>query len=178
MVSFGFPAHHVLSCCFGVVRAWWVLFVACVTCVIVGNVASVCPTVIIIVERFYVFGVNELSGGDMPPPWLLLLSSAGVVYCISWVSTVSVFASVAAVAFSFPICSVVTTFNFLSASIVISPDLVLALHLLLWLKRHLICCWWYTIDVPGYDQSCTTSNISNSVSTTTTDAEPAPKLEK
>ena len=35
-----------------------------------------------------------------------------------------------------------------------------------------------TNDVPGYDQSCTASNISNAVSNTTTDAEPAPKLEK
>ena len=47
----------------------WVLFVACPTCVIIGNVASVCPTVIIIVERFYVFGVDEFSGGEMPHPW-------------------------------------------------------------------------------------------------------------
>ena len=35
-----------------------------------------------------------------------------------------------------------------------------------------------TNDVPGYDQSHTSTNISNSVSNTTTDAEPAPKLEK
>ena len=69
MIYFGFPAHHVLSCCVGVVHARWVLFVACPTCVIIGNVASVCPTVIIIVERFYVLRVDELSGGEMPPPW-------------------------------------------------------------------------------------------------------------
>ena len=31
--------------------------------------------------------------------------------------------------------------------------------------------------MPGHDQSRTASNISNAVSTTTTDAEPAPKLE-
>ena len=68
----------------------WVLFVACLTCVIVGNVASVCSTVIIIVESFYVLWVDELSGGDMPPPWSLLLSSAGVAVYIAWIPTVSV----------------------------------------------------------------------------------------
>ena len=72
-----------------------VLFVACPTCVIVGNVASVCPTVIIIVGSFYIFGVDELSCVEMLSPWLLLLSSAGVAVCISWIPTVSVVASVA-----------------------------------------------------------------------------------
>ena len=98
------------------------LFVACLTCVIIGNVASMCPTVIIIVESFYVFGVDELSGGEMPPPWSLLLSSAGVVVCIAWIQTVSVVASVSAVAFSFPLRSVVTTAIFLSASIAITSS--------------------------------------------------------
>ena len=121
------------------------LFFACQTCVIVGNVASVCQTVIIIAEIFYVFGVDELSGGEMPPPWSLLLSSAGVAVCIAWIPTVSVVASVAAVAVSFPLCYVVTTAIFLSTSIAIFPDLVLDLHLLLWLKWHLICCWRYAI---------------------------------
>ena len=121
------------------------LFVACRTCVIVGNVASVCPTVIIIVERFYVFGVGELSGGEMPPPWLLFLSFTSVAVCIAWIQTVSVVASVAAVAVSFSLRSVVTTAIFLSASISIFPDLLLALHLLLWLKRHLISFWWHAI---------------------------------
>ena len=85
------------------------LFVACPTCVIVGNVASVCPTVIVIVETFYVFGVDELSSGEMLPPWSLLLSSAGVAVCIACIPTVSIVASVATVAVSFPLCSVVTT---------------------------------------------------------------------
>ena len=106
------------------------LFVAFTTCAIVGNVAYVCPKVIIIVESFYVFGVDELSSGEMPPPWSLLLSSAGVAVCIAWIPTVSVVASVAAVAVSFPLRSVVTTAIFLSASIAIFPDLVLDLHLL------------------------------------------------
>ena len=35
-----------------------------------------------------------------------------------------------------------------------------------------------TNDVPGYDQLHTSTNISNAVSNTTTDAKPAPKLEK
>ena len=35
-----------------------------------------------------------------------------------------------------------------------------------------------TNDVPGYDKSRTSTNISNAVSNTTADAEPAPKLEK
>ena len=61
------------------------LFVACLTCMIVGNVASVCPKVIIIVESFYVFGIYEFSGGEVTPPWSLFLSSAGVDACISWI---------------------------------------------------------------------------------------------
>ena len=121
------------------------MFVACTTCVIIGNVASVCPTVIIIVESFYGFGFYELSGGEMTPPWLLLFSSAGVSVYIAWVPTVSVVASVDSVAVSFSFRSVVTTSIFLSASIAIFPALVLALHLLLWLKWHLICCWRYAI---------------------------------
>ena len=98
------------------------LFVACPTCMIVGNVPSVCPTVIIIVENFYVFRVNELSGGEMMPPWSLLLSSTGVDVCITWISTISVVASVATVAVSFPLRSVVTTAIFLSASIAITSS--------------------------------------------------------
>ena len=81
----------------------------------------------------------------MNPPWSLLLSSAGVAVCIAWIPTVSVVASVAAVAVSFPLCYIVTTAIFLSASIAIFPALVLALHLLLCLKRNFICCWWYKI---------------------------------
>ena len=128
------------------------LFVSCLTFVIVGNVVCVCPTVIIIVEIFYVFGVYELSSGEMTPPWYLLFSSAGVALCIAWIPTVSVVASVATVAVSFSLRSVVTTSIFLSASIDIFPALVLDLHLLLWgLKRHLICCWRYAIghSLPG-----------------------------
>ena len=98
---------------------------------IVGNVASLCPTVIIIVESFYVFGFNELSSGEMPPPWSLFLSSAGVAVFIAWVPTVSVVASVSALAVSFLLRAVVTTAILLSAFIVIFPALLLALHLLL-----------------------------------------------
>ena len=35
-----------------------------------------------------------------------------------------------------------------------------------------------TNDVPGYDQLHTSTNLSNAVSNTTIDAEPAPKLVK
>ena len=54
--SFEVPTHHVFSCCVDIVHDRWVLFVACPTCVIVGIVSSVCQTVIIIVEIFYVLG--------------------------------------------------------------------------------------------------------------------------
>ena len=101
---------------------------------IVGNFASVCPTVIIIVENFHVFGVYELDGGDMKPQCLLLLSSVGVAFCISWIPTVSVVSSAAAVAVSFYLRSIVITPIFMCASLAIFPDLVLALHLLLWLN--------------------------------------------
>ena len=61
---------------------------------VVGNIAAVCPTVIIVVESFYVFGVYGLSGSYMAPPWLLLLSSVKVVVCVAWIPTVSVVVSV------------------------------------------------------------------------------------
>ena len=112
---------------------------------IVGNVASVCLTVIIIVESFYIFGFYKFSGGKVMPPWSLLLSSAVVAVFIDWNPTVSVVASVAAFAVSFYLCSVVTTSIFLSATIFIFPVLVLALHLMLCLNRHLICCLRYAI---------------------------------
>ena len=69
VVSFGVTAHHVLLCRVEVVHAVWVLFSECLTCMIIGNFSAVCPTVIIFVESFYVFGVYELSGGEMAPPW-------------------------------------------------------------------------------------------------------------
>ena len=141
VVSFGVTAHHVLLCLVGFVHVGWVMFSACPTCMVVGNVAAVCPTVIIVVESFYVFGVYEFSGGEMAPPWSLFLSSAGVAVCVAWIPTVSVVASVPTVVVAFYLYSVATASIFLSASIVIFPVLVLALHLLLCLKRHLIC-WW------------------------------------
>ena len=69
VVSFGVTAHHVLSCRVDVVHTGWLLFAACPTCMIVGHVTAVCPTVIFVVESFYVFGIYGLSGGDMGPPW-------------------------------------------------------------------------------------------------------------
>ena len=127
MVSFGVTAHHVLSCRVNIVHSGWVLFDAYPTCMIVGNVAAVCPTVIIVVERFYVFGVYELSGDKMAPKWSLLLSSAGVDVCVAWIPTVSVVASVPAVAVAFFLSSVATASISLTASIVIFPVLVRAL---------------------------------------------------
>ena len=82
-------------------------------------------------ESFYVFGVNELSGGEMPPPWSLLFSSAGVVVRIAWIPSVSVVASVAAVAVSFPLHSVFTTAILLSTSIAIFQ---------LWYWLCICCC--------------------------------------
>ena len=52
-----------------------------------------------------------------------MLSSAGVAVCIACIPTVSVVASVAAIAVYFPLCSVATTAIFLSASIAIFPAL-------------------------------------------------------
>ena len=114
------------------------MFSACPTCMVVGNVAAVCPTVIIVVESFYLFGDYEISGGEMAPPWLLLLFSAGVAVCVAWIPTISVVASVPSVALAFSLSSIATVSISLSTSIVIFPVLVRALYLLLCLKRHLI----------------------------------------
>ena len=68
---------------------------------IFGNVTAVCPTVIVVVESFYVFGVYGFSGGEMAPTWSLLLSSSGVVVCVAWITIFSVIASVPTVAVDF-----------------------------------------------------------------------------
>ena len=116
----------------------WVLFAAYPTCMIVGNVTAVCPTVIVVVEGLDVLGVYGFSGGDMAPPWSLFLSSAGVVLSVAWIPIVSVVASVLVVAF-FYLSFVVAASISLTASTVTFPVLLLDLNLLLWFKRHLIC---------------------------------------
>ena len=54
----------------------------------------------------------------MTPPWLLLLSPAGVAVCVSWIPTVSAVASVPNVAVAFYLSSVATASMLLSASII------------------------------------------------------------
>ena len=139
VVAFGVSVHHVLSCRFDVVHTGWVLLAERPNCMLVGNVTSVCPTVVVVVEGFDVLGIYGFSGGDMAPPWSLLLSSAGVVVSVAWITIVSVVASNPAIAVVSLLSFVVAASISLTASTVIFPVLLLYLCLLLWLKRHLIC---------------------------------------
>ena len=139
MVAFGVSAYHILSCRIYVVHAGWVLLDARPTSMIVGKVTAVCPAVVVIVEGFDVLGIDGFSGGEMAPLWSLLLSSAKVFVSVAWIPIVAVVASVPAVAVVCLLFFVVDASISLPASTVIIPVLLLHLHLLLWLKRHLIC---------------------------------------
>ena len=139
VVAFGVSAHHVLSCRVEVVHTGWVLLAARMTYMLVGNVTDVFPTVVVSVEVFDVLGIYGLSGGEMAPPWSLFLSSAGGVVSVAWIPIVSVVASVTSVAVVSLLSFVVAASIYLTASTVIFPVLLLDLHFLLWLKRHLIC---------------------------------------
>ena len=75
----------------------------------------------------------------MAHPWLLFLSSAIVVVSLSWIPIVAVVASVPDVAVIPLLSFVVSASISLTSSTIIIPVLLLDLHLLLWLIRHLIC---------------------------------------
>ena len=139
VVASGVSAHHVLSCRVDVVHTGWVLLAARTNCMLVVNVTAVCPTVVVVVKGFDVLGTYGFSGDDLAPLWSLLLSSAGVVVSVARIPIVSVVASVPTVAVVSIIYFVVAASISLTASTVIFPGLLLDMHLLLWLKRHLIC---------------------------------------
>ena len=139
VVAFGVSTHNFLLCRVDVVHAGWVLLAASPTSMLVGNVTAVCPEVVVVVQGFDVLGNDELYGGEMAHPWSLLLSSAGVFVFVAWIPIFAAVPSVPAVTVVPLLSFVVTASISLTASTVIIPVLLLDLHLLLWLKRHLIC---------------------------------------